>query len=286
MEEAAATSFYVAMGAVILVGLLEGITPCAHSWPVVVPFAVGAHKVYKAMLAAGAFFLGKILTAPLVGALLGSSHRVLPAYVEPVVKWVTAVIVLAIAGVLIIWPDLFHLHKHCEEEHPGGDDVPHGHRPGHVDDPDHPQGGEHYHDAPGLRWGAYAVMFAIGAGTMLVPGPVWLMAAKMARDSHSWLQGAVLFELHAVASGLVVLAITYAVAKFAWAVRALGDQRVEDMLVRITSAAVVVAMVAHMALGHSHVEHPRAPAPNEIHGETEAGGGAARAPAPHEDHDH
>ena len=86
-------------------------------------------------------------------------------------------------------------------------------------------------------------------------------------------------------SGLVVLAITYAIARFAWAVRALGDQKVEDMLVRITSAAVIVAMVAHMAMGHSHAEHAHAPAPDEIHGEAE-GGVAAPPPDAHEGHDH
>ena len=271
-------SFQFAAMSVLVVGVLEGITPCPHSWPVVLPFAVGAHKVHKAMLAALAFFLGKIAMAPLVGALLGGSHHLLPAWVEPFIEWGSAGVVFVIAGALLIWPDAFHLHTHCEEEHPGGEDVEHGHRPGHEADPEHPQGGEHYHDAPGLRYGAYTVMFLVGAGTMLVPGLVWGWAAALARSSHSWLKGAILFELHAVASGAVVLVIAYAVARFAWAVRGLGDQRVEAMLVRITSLVVMVALVAHMALGHGHEEgHDRSP------------GGAPPAAVSHEEpagHDH
>jgi len=282
MEGAAATSFYVAAGSVVLVGLLEGITPCAHSWPVVVPFAVGAHRVQRAMSAAGAFFMGKVLAAPLVGALLGGSHSLLPSYVEPAVELATAVVVFAFAGVLLVWPDIFHLHRHCEAEHPGGEETPHDHGPSHEDDPEHPQGGEHFHEAPGLRWGAYGVMFAVGAGTMLVPGSVWLMAARMARTSHSAWQGAVLFELHAVASGLVVLGIAYTVAKFAWAVRGLGNEKVESMLVRISSGVVIAAMVAHMALGGDHAEHANVSDPPAAHGQAEPAE-PAEPDAPHPD---
>ncbi len=280
MDAGSEATFYVAAGSMALVGLLEGVTPCAHSWPVVAPFAVGAHRVRKAVSAAIAFFLGKIIAAPIVGAFLGGSHHLLPDYLEPMLEWGTAAVVLGISTVLLIRPDSLHLHTHCEDEHPEGEEVPHGHRLGHVPDPEHPQGGEHYHDSPGLRYGAYALMFAAGVATMFVPGSVWLMAAKMAQNSRSAWQGALLFEIHAVASGAVVLLIAWMLAHFAWAVRGLGNQKVEAMLVRITSVIVIVALVVHMALGHAeghgHGVEPDEAEPRSI-----------QTPAdPHDGHDH
>ena len=47
METATTMTFVVALQASIMLGLLHGISPCGHSWPILAPFCITAKGMRK-----------------------------------------------------------------------------------------------------------------------------------------------------------------------------------------------------------------------------------------------
>ncbi|MHB9023241.1 MAG: urease accessory protein UreH domain-containing protein [Armatimonadota bacterium] len=169
----------------VLWGTLHGLTPHAHSWLVLLPFAIGGIKPRGMLRLALAFSAGLILTAAGTGALLGLLTSYIPEEGHRLVE-IGLGGVLALAGLAIMFKPLsvHHAVDHiCNEEC----------QPGEV--------------KALARTGTFGALFVLGAMSMLVPCPtnIWIYALPAVTQNP--LVGMLVFTLYAVFTSLAITGV-------------------------------------------------------------------------------
>ncbi|EGB15702.1 hypothetical protein DND132_2499 [Pseudodesulfovibrio mercurii] len=232
--------FWVALQSSVLLGLVHGVNPCGHSWLVLAPFVYGEKRGGRVLALTLAFVAGTTLACLLIGLTLGSVSLAIPESFTLYVDVATFAVLLALGLVLIFRPHLLHSHDH---------DHDHDHDDHDHDGPDHDH---HHHDhdhhgpacpghgcLPAARSRTVWGLFTIGFVNMIVPCPTVALMYTYALDSGSVFKGTAVFGVYAVATGLTLGAIIFAIYKAAGLMRTLTGAWIEPLVMRAAGVMTI-----------------------------------------------
>lgn len=213
----------------VLWGALHGLTPHAHSWLVLLPFALGGIKRGAMLRIALSFALGMLITAMVTGALLGALFSLIPE------GWHRG-IELGIGGLLIMVGIIFmvkplsvhHAIDHMCDEHcqPGGAQTL-------------------------LRSGTAGGMFLFGAMSMVLPCPTNLWLYALPAVAATPLTGALVFTVYAFVTGIVIVGIALALVSARSLVETLDQRGYRNVIMRL-GGVLILAVGLWLAWMGSH----------------------------------
>jgi len=245
MDSAITTmTFIVALQASIMLGLLHGISPCEHSWPMLAPFAIASKSLKRLMKISVFFCFGTTMACIVLGATLGALGTIIPESWDMYIAAITSAALIVLGAILIFKPHWLHFH---DEDH---DHQHHDNSHAHVNDHSSPS---HHHnpsqtvEKKKFKHGIYWGVFSMGFVNMMVPCPttaVMFTYALVAKDA--W-QGMVIFLSYAFATTIVLFIITYFMAKASLFLKKLGQEKHEILITR-ASGILIAAFGIYMVL--------------------------------------
>jgi nickel/cobalt exporter len=202
MDSATTTmTFIVALQASTVLGLLHGISPCGHSWPILAPFCITAKGMRKCINVWFFFCAGTTSACLLLGVVFGALGSVIPRSWDIYFGMGTAGILVVLGIILIVRPHWLHFEDEEEEE-------------------ELKEALENTEQAlkfttskrrfkHGIYWG----MFSLGFVNMIIPCPTAGVMYTYALVAKSIPVGTAIFLAYALSTSLVLLIITYFLGK-------------------------------------------------------------------------
>jgi len=233
-------TFVVALQASIMLGLLHGISPCGHSWPILAPFCITAKGMRKCINVWFFFCLGTTLACLLLGVIFGALGSFIPPSWDIYFGIGTAAI-LVILGIVVIFKPHW-LHFEDEEEEEALKEV--------LDSDSTEKAIQFTTNKRKFKHGIYWGMFSIGFVNMIIPCPTAGVMYTYALVSKSIPVGTVIFLAYALATSLVLLIITYSLGKATLFFKKLGQEKYEVLITRI-SGALIAAFGVYMIIVES-----------------------------------
>jgi len=208
-------SFILVMQTSFVLGVVHGISPCEHSWPLLTPFAIASRSLKRVMKITIFFCLGTTLACVFLGFVLGAIGAILPSHWDTYVGVFTSAILVILGLALIFYPHLLHLEhkKDCELTHSS---------------------------RLNLRRGVYGGMFSVGFINTIVPCPTLAIIYSYAIVAKSIIHSLTIFVTYAITTSLVLLIIAYLLAKTSQKLRSLDQPWVETFLTRLTGVIIVL----------------------------------------------
>jgi nickel/cobalt exporter len=240
MESTTTMTFVVALQASIMLGLLHGISPCGHSWPILAPFCITAKGMRKCINVWFFFCLGTTLACLLLGVIFGALGSFIPPSWDIYFGMGTAAI-LVILGIVVIFKPHW-LHFEDEEEEEALKEV--------LDSDSTEKAMQFTTNKRKFKHGIYWGMFSIGFVNMIIPCPTAGVMYTYALVSKSIPVGTVIFLAYALATSLVLLIITYSLGKATLFFKKLGQEKYEVLITRI-SGALIAAFGVYMIIVES-----------------------------------
>jgi nickel/cobalt exporter len=240
MESTTTMTFVVALQASIMLGLLHGISPCGHSWPILAPFCITAKGMRKCINVWFFFCLGTTLACLLLGVIFGALGSFIPPSWDIYFGMGTAAI-LVILGIVVIFKPHW-LHFEDEEEEEALKEV--------LDSDSTEKAIQFTTNKRKFKHGIYWGMFSIGFVNMIIPCPTAGVMYTYALVSKSIPVGTVIFLAYALATSLVLLIITYSLGKATLFFKKLGQEKYEVLITRI-SGALIAAFGVYMIIVES-----------------------------------
>jgi len=240
--EPATTSmtFVVAIQASAILGLLHGISPCGHSWPILAPFCITAKGMKKCINVWFYFCLGTTIACLLLGMVFGALGSFIPRSWDIYFGIATAGILVILGIILIVRPHWLHFEDEDEElmikeafEHTQ-------------------QALEQTTGKKRFKHGIYWGMFSIGFINMIMPCPTAGVMYTYALVSKSVFVGMAIFLAYALATSLVLLMVTYFLGKATLFFKKLGQEKYEVLLTRI-SGILIAAFGIYMIVVESRL---------------------------------
>ena len=241
MESTTTMTFVVALQASIMLGLLHGISPCGHSWPILAPFCITAKGMRKCINVWFFFCLGTTLACLLLGVVFGALGSFIPPSWDIYFGMGTAAI-LVILGIVVIFKPHW-LHFEDEEEEEALKEV--------LDSDSTEKAMQFTTNKRKFKHGIYWGMFSIGFVNMIIPCPTAGVMYTYALVSKSIPVGTVIFLAYALATSLVLLIITYSLGKATLFFKKLGQEKYEVLITRI-SGALIAAFGIYMIIVESN----------------------------------
>jgi nickel/cobalt exporter len=238
MESTTTMTFVVALQASIMLGLLHGISPCGHSWPILAPFCITAKGMRKCINVWFFFCLGTTVACVLLGVVFGALGSFIPPSWDSYFGMGTAVILVILGIVVIFKPHWLHFEDEEEEEVLKGA----------LDSSE--QALKFTTNKRKFKHGIYWGMFSIGFVNMIIPCPTAGVMYTYALVSKSMPVGTTIFLAYALATSLVLLIITYSLGKATLFFKKLGQEKYEVLLTRI-SGALIAAFGVYMIIVES-----------------------------------
>lgn len=240
MDSATTMTFVVALQASIMLGLLHGISPCGHSWPILAPFCITAKGMRKCINVWFFFCLGTTVACLLLGVVFGALGSFIPPSWDIYFAIGTAGILVLLGIVLIFKPHWLHFED--EEEEGVLKEV--------LDSGNTEQALQFTTNKRKFKHGIYWGMFSIGFINMIIPCPTAGVMYTYALVSKSIPVGTTIFLAYALATSLVLLIITYSLGKATLFFKKLGQEKYEVLLTRI-SGALIAAFGIYMVIVES-----------------------------------
>jgi len=240
MESTSTMTFVVALQASIMLGLLHGISPCGHSWPILAPFCITAKGMRKCINVWFFFCLGTTLACVLLGVVFGALGSFIPHSWDIYFGMGTAGI-LVILGIVVIFKPHW-LHFEDEEEEEALKEV--------LDSESTEKAMQFTTNKRKFKHGIYWGMFSIGFINMIIPCPTAGVMYTYALVSKSIPVGTTIFLAYALATSLVLLIITYSLGKATLFFKNLGQEKYEVLITRI-SGALIAAFGVYMIIVES-----------------------------------
>jgi nickel/cobalt exporter len=219
-------------------GVMHALTPCAHSWPVLLPLSARARAGGRPGVLFGA---GMLLSSIVVGGVLGAfgaaAFGSAAARVEEVIGALVGLLGLALLtrpG----WMHAGHLHGACAEETPS-----HDLKCGHP----------RHQPTRFLRFGHDAGAFMLGVANMAVPCWSNFLGVGLAVEAGSMEGGAIVLGIYGLAAGITTIALLVLVHRGLKLTQRLASPRFETAMLRIAGALMLaygISLVLH--LGHDH----------------------------------
>ncbi len=236
--EATQMTFWVAVQASIVLGLIHGISPCGHSWPILAPFCITAKGMKKCINVCFFFCVGTTVACLVLGVVFGALGSIVPPSWDVYFGLGTAVILVILGIVVIVKPHWLHFED--EEEEEALMEV--------LDNTD--KAIEYTTNKKKFKHGIYWGMFSIGFINMIIPCPTAGVMYTYALVSKSIAVGTIIFLAYALATSLVLFIVTYFLGKTTMFFRKLGQEKYEVMLTRI-SGALIAAFGVYMVFVES-----------------------------------
>jgi len=227
MDSATTTmTFIVALQASIVLGLLHGISPCGHSWPMLAPFCITAKSMRKCINVWFFFCLGTTVACLVLGVIFGMLGSFIPPSWDIYFGIGTACILVVLGVVIIFKPHWLHFEDEEEEEALKKS----------LDSTE--QALQFTTNKRRFKHGIYWGMFSIGFINMIIPCPTAAVMYTYALVAKSVPVGTTIFLAYALATSLVLLIITYSLGKATLFFKKLGQEKYEVLITRISGAFI------------------------------------------------
>ncbi len=239
MDSATTTmTFIVALQASIMLGLLHGISPCGHSWPILAPFCITAKGMRKCINVWFFFCLGTTVACVILGVIFGALGSFIPRSWDIYFGMGTAGILVILGIVVIFKPHWLHFEGEEEEEVLKGA----------LNSTE--QALQFTTNKRRFNHGIYWGMFSIGFINMIIPCPTAAVMYTYALVTKSIPVGTTIFLAYALATSLVLLIITYFLGKATLFFKKLGQEKYEVLITRV-SGALIAAFGIYMVIVES-----------------------------------
>jgi len=223
MDSATTTmTFMVALQASIVLGLLHGISPCGHSWPMLAPFCITAKSMRKCINVWFFFCLGTTSACLVLGVIFGMLGSFIPPSWDIYFGIGTAGILVVLGVVVILKPHWLHFEDEEEEEVLKKS----------LDSAE--QALQFTTSKRRFKHGIYWGMFSIGFINMIIPCPTAAVMYTYALVAKSVPVGTTIFLAYALSTSLVLLIITYSLGKATFFFKKLGQEKYEVLITRIS----------------------------------------------------
>ena len=227
MDSATTTmTFIVALQASIVLGLLHGISPCGHSWPILAPFCITAKSMRKCINVWFFFCLGTTIACMVLGVIFGMLGSFIPPSWDIYFGVGTAGILVVLGIVVIFKPHWLHFEDEEEEEVLKKS----------LDSAE--QALQFTTSKRRFKHGIYWGMFSIGFINMIIPCPTAAVMYTYALVAKSVPVGTTIFLAYALATSLVLLIITYSLGKATLFFKKLGQEKYEVLITRISGVFI------------------------------------------------
>ncbi|MGE4296745.1 MAG: sulfite exporter TauE/SafE family protein [Desulfovibrionaceae bacterium] len=239
--------FWLAVQSSLMLGLIHGVNPCGHSWPVLAPFVTGERKGGRVALLTAAFIGGTAVACVALGVSLGAVSAIMTETVRHWADVVTDAVLVVLGGLLIVRPGLLHSHGHGHDH--DGHDHAHGDH-AHAPVPDAACGA-----CGGARRSVVGRMSAIGLFSlafvnMIIPCPTVAMMYSYAVESGSVAHSTIVFAVYALGTGFALALVIYAIYRVASLVRKLQQVWIEELLMRLAGLLTASFGVYGFMAGH------------------------------------
>jgi nickel/cobalt exporter len=224
--EATKMTFIVAIQASIVLGLLHGISPCGHSWPILAPFCITAKGMKKCIKVWFFFCLGTTIACVILGVIFGALGSFIPPSWDIYFGMGTAGILVILGIVVIFKPHWLHFEDEEEEEVLKGA----------LSSTE--QALQFTTSKRRFKHGIYWGMFSLGFVNMIIPCPTAAVMYTYALVAKSIPVGTSIFLAYALATSLVLLIITYFLGKATMFFKKLGQEKYEVLITRISGALI------------------------------------------------
>jgi nickel/cobalt exporter len=209
-------------------GVMHALTPCAHSWPVLLPLTARARSGGRPGILFG---IGMLLSSIAVGAIIGGFGGAVFKDAGSTVEEIVGV-VLALLGLgLLVRPGMMHaghLHGGCQHtavERPKGI----------------------------FRFGHATGAFMLGIANMSVPCWSNVAGVTLAVESGSALAGGAVLGVYGFAAAVTTVALLVLVHKGLRLTERLASPRVEAVMLRIAGLLMLLyALSLIFHVGHDH----------------------------------
>jgi len=227
MDSATTTmTFIVALQASIVLGLLHGISPCGHSWPMLAPFCITAKSMRKCINVWFFFCLGTTVACLVLGVIFGMLGSFIPPSWDIYFGVGTACILVVLGVVVIFKPHWLHFEDEEEEEVLKKS----------LDSAE--QALQFTTSKRRFKHGIYWGMFSIGFINMIIPCPTAAVMYTYALVAKSVPVGTTIFLAYALTTSLVLLIVTYSLGKATLFFKKLGQEKYEVLITRISGVFI------------------------------------------------
>jgi nickel/cobalt exporter len=223
-------------------GIMHALTPCAHSWPVLLPLSARAGPRQRPGVLFGA---GMLVSSIVVGGVIGAFGRlVFKGAAETVEEVVGAAV--ALLGALLLarpgWMHGGHLHGACA---PAAAPAPAG----------EPGGCAHATHQPFrfFRYGRDTGAFLLGVANMAVPCWSNVAGVGLAVESGSAAGGAAVLGTYGLAAAVTTVAVLLLIHRGLRLTERLASPRFENAMLRIAGLLMLLyglSLLLHV--GHEH----------------------------------
>ena len=221
-------TFLLALQASIVLGLLHGISPCGHSWPILAPFCITAKEMRRCINVWFFFCLGTTVACIFLGVIFGVLGSFIPRSWDIYFGIGTASILVILGIIVSINPHLLHFEDEEEEENlrltfDNSEAVLKA-----------TTGSKRFEH--GIYWG----LFSLGFVNMIIPCPTAAVMYTYALNSKSMLIGSSIFLAYAIATSLVLLVVAYFLGKATLFFKNLGQEKYEELFTRVSGAIIAL----------------------------------------------
>ena len=227
MDSATTMTFIVALQASTVLGLLHGISPCGHSWPILAPFCITAKGMRKCINVWFFFCLGTTIACLLLGVVFGAMGSIIPRSWDIYFGMGTAGILVVLGIVLIFRPHWLHFEDEEEEKALQGA----------LENTE--QALQFTTNKRKFKHGIYWGMFSLGFINMIIPCPTAAVMYTYALVAKSIPVGTAIFLAYALSTSFVLLIITYSLGKATFFFKKLGQEKYEVLITRISGLFIV-----------------------------------------------
>ncbi len=229
MDSATTTmTFLVALQASTVLGLLHGISPCGHSWPILAPFCITAKGMRKCINVWFFFCAGTTSACLLLGVVFGALGSIIPRSWDVYFGMGTAGILVVLGIILIVRPHWLHFEDEEEEE-----EIKEA-----LDSTE--QALKFTTSKRRFKHGIYWGMFSLGFVNMIIPCPTAGVMYTYALVAKSIPVGTAIFLAYALSTSLVLLIITYFLGKATLFFKKLGQEKYEVLITQISGALIAL----------------------------------------------
>jgi sulfite exporter TauE/SafE len=221
-------------------GVMHALTPCAHSWPVLLPLSARSGSGGRPGVMFG---IGMLLSSVVVGALLGAFGGVFPESASETVEEVIGAIILLLGAALMIkpgWMHAGHLHGACATEAEG--------EPSHCEHTRH-------QSQRFVRYGRDTGAFMLGVANMALPCWSNFAGVGLAVEPGTAAGGAVVLGTYGLAAAVTTVALLILIHKGLKLTERLASPRFETAMLRLAGVlmfAYGVTLVFHVGHSHAH----------------------------------
>ncbi len=225
---AAEMTFVVALQASIVLGLLHGITPCGHSWPILAPFCITAKGMKKCLMVWFFFCLGTTVACLFLGVVFGALGSIVPHSWDIYFGIGTALILVILGIIVVCKPHWLHFEDEEEEEVLKQALT------------DKEQAFLFTTSKRRFKHGIYWGMFSLGFVNMIIPCPTASVMYSYALVAKSITVGSIIFLGYAISTSLVLLIITYFLGKATLFFKKFGQEKYEVLITRVSGILIAL----------------------------------------------